>query len=68
MFYLKTFNKESLISGNWKKIKSCFDSIHLMGRNMLEYIEKLFFKDKGNLTQYSLKRFIFFEKIEFSLL
>lgn len=29
---------------------------------MLEYIEKSFFKDKGNLTQYSLKRFIFVEK------
>lgn len=43
MFYLKTFNKECLIGGDWKKIKSCFDSIHLIERNMLENIEKTFF-------------------------
>lgn len=29
---------------------------------MLENIEKTFFKDKGNLTLYSLKRFIFVKK------
>lgn len=68
MLYLKTFNKESLIGGNWKKIKSCFDSIHLIGRNMLESIEKTFFKDKGNLTPYSLKRFILLKNRFLSIL
>lgn len=41
---------------------SCFDSIHLIGRNMLENIEEVFFEDKGNLTWYSFKRFIFAKK------